>query len=220
MHIRKSAGFPVLTTERLLLREPLLSDAADYFVVGSDPEVQKYNAPVMQNVAEAEALLAEVRAEYAAREGISWVVSLGEGEPALGLFGFYHWSHHHRRAEVGYALARVYWGQGIGAQAVRAMLRYGFGQMNLHRIYAGTIADNYGSVALLEKIGFVREGTKRESSLEDDGQFHDSAMYGLLRSEYNTLVAQHDIDQLDDERHEDRQRTERSENNGGDRSGT
>ena len=176
--------FPVLTTERLTLREPLLEDAADYFVVGSDPEVQKYNAPIMQKVEEAEALMAEVRDEYKKQEGISWAVTLTKSDTLLGLFSFYHWSHNHRRAEVGYALARAWWGQGIGTEAVRAMVRFGFEKMNLHRIYAGTIADNHESVAMLEKIGFIREGTKRESSWEDDGTFHDSAMYGLLRREY------------------------------------
>ena len=176
--------FPVLTTERLTLREPLLSDAADYFIVGRDYEVQKYNAPVMKKVSEAEALIKEVRTEYARREGIPWAVTFTGSDTVLGLFGFYHWSHHHRRAEVGYALARAYWGQGIGTEAVRGMIPFGFKQMNLHRIYAGTIADNHESVRMLERIGFVREGTKRESSWEDDGTFHDSAMYGLLRHDY------------------------------------
>ena len=64
------------------------------------------------------------------------------------------------------------------------MIRFGFEEMSLHRIYASTIADNHESVRMLEKIGFHREGTKRESSWEDDGTFHDSAMYGLLRREY------------------------------------
>ena len=184
VRVQKITEFPVITTKRLLLREPQISDAADYFVIGSDAEVQKYNAPVMQNVTESETLLAEVRAEYAAGEGISWVVTMGESHPVLGLFGFYHWSHYHRRAELGYALARDYWGQGFGTEAIRAMLAYGFEQMNLHRIYADTIADNTRSVAVLEKIGFVREGTSRESSWEDDGFFHDSALYGLLKREY------------------------------------
>jgi ribosomal-protein-alanine N-acetyltransferase len=175
---------PVLITERLTLREPLLSDAPDLFIVGRDYEVQKYNAPVMKTVAASEALIEEVRSEYAKRDGISWVVALTNSPRALGIFGFYHWSHHHRRAEVGYALARDHWGQGIGSEAVRAMLSFGFEQMNLHRIYASTIADNHESVHMLEKIGFVREGTKRESSWEDDGTFHDSAMYGILKSEF------------------------------------
>jgi len=63
-------------------------------------------------------------------------------------------------------------------------IRFGFEEMNLYRIYASTIADNYASVGMLEKIGFMREGTERESSWEDDGTFHDSAMYGLLRREF------------------------------------
>jgi ribosomal-protein-alanine N-acetyltransferase len=58
--------------------------------------------------------------------------------------------------------------------------------MDLHRVYAGTIADNHESVRLLERIGFTREGTRREHSWEDDGTFHDSAMYGLLRHEFIT----------------------------------
>ena len=177
--------FPVLTTERLTLREPVLADAPDYFIIGRDPEVQKYNAPIMKDVGEAEALIEEVRAEYSKQEGISWGVTLKNSDTVLGLFGFYRWSHRHRRAEVGYALARAWWGQGIGTEAVRAMVRFGFEQMNLHRIYAGTILDNYESVSLLENIGFIREGTKRESSWEDDGTFHDSAMYGLLRREFS-----------------------------------
>jgi ribosomal-protein-alanine N-acetyltransferase len=179
-----ASTFPVLTTERLTLREPLLSDAPDLFIVGRDPEVQKYNAPIMKTVAESEALIEEVRTEYAKREGISWAVILTNSDTPLGLFGFYHWSHYHRRAEVGYALARAYWGQGIGTEAVRAIVRFGFDHMNLHRVYAGTIADNHESVRMLEKIGFIREGTKRESSWEDDGTFHDSAMYGILSREY------------------------------------
>ena len=176
--------FPMLTTERLTLREPLPGDAADYFVAGSDPVVQRYNAPTMQKVEEAEALIEEVRDEYSKQEGISWMVTLNNSDTVLGLFGFYHWSHNHRRTEIGYALARAWWGQGIGTEAVQAMIRFGFEEMNLHRIYASTIADNHESVRMLEKIGFIREGTKRESPWEDDGTFHDSAMYGLLRREY------------------------------------
>ena len=56
--------------------------------------------------------------------------------------------------------------------------------MDLNRIYAGTIADNHASVRLLERLGFQREGTRRQHSWEEDGTFHDSAIYGLLRSEY------------------------------------
>jgi ribosomal-protein-alanine N-acetyltransferase len=180
------SSFPTLTTERLTLRELLLSDAPDVLVFRGDPEVQKYNDPVLHSIEEVQTLIEEIRAEYAAQKGIAWAVTLSGSDAVLGLFGFHDWDEYHRRAEIGYDLARAYWGQGIGSEAVRAIVRFGFEQMNLHRIYAGTIADNHESVRLLEKVGFQREGTRREHSWEEDGTFHDSAMYGLLRHEYAT----------------------------------
>jgi len=181
--------FPILTTERLTLRELLLSDAPDVLVFRGDFEVQKYNGSVLQNVGEVHTLIEEIHAEYAAQEGITWALTLNNGDTVLsdtvlGLFGLHNWSQYHRRAEIGYDLARAYWGQGIGSEAVRAIVRFGFERMMLNCIYAGTIADNYESVGLLEKVGFQREGTRRQYSWEEDGTFHDSAMYGLLRSEY------------------------------------
>ena len=176
--------FPTLVTERLTLRELLLSDAPDVLIFRGDPEVQKYDDPILHNVGEVQAFIEEIRAEYTAQEGLAWAVTLNNSDTVLGLFGFHHWNKYHRRAEVGYGLARVYWGQGIGSEAVRAIVRFGFEQMDLNRIYAGTIADNHESVRLLEKVGFQREGTRRKHSWEDDGTFHDSALYGLLRHEY------------------------------------
>ena len=176
--------FPELITERLVLRELRLADAADLLVFRGDWEVQKYNGPVLQTIEEAQSDIRAAHTEYNKHEGISWAVTFKGTDTVLGSFAFHHWSHHHRRTEVGYDLAHAYWGQGIASETLRTIIPFGFEQMNLHRIYAGTIADNYESVRLLEKIGFQREGTKRESSWEDDGTFHDSAMYGLLRDEY------------------------------------
>lgn len=183
------SAFPVLTTDRLTLRPLRPSDAPDVLVFRSDWEVQKYNSPVYTSVAEAEDLIERLRAEFEQQEGISWAVTLTSEDIVIGLFGFHHWSRHHRRAEIGYDLARAYWGRGIASEALRAMLPFGFRRLDLHRIYANTIADNHESVRLLERLGFQREGTRRESSWEDDGTFHDSAIYGLLRREYGAGLA-------------------------------
>ncbi len=178
--------FPTLTTERLTLRELLFSDAPDVLVFRGDPEVQKYNGPVFQDAQEVQTLIEELRTEYTAQVGINWAVTLKNSDTVLGLFSFHDWNKYHRRAEVGYDLARAYWRQGIASEAVRTMVRFGFERMNLNRIYAGTIADNHESVRLLETVGFQREGTRRKHSWEEDGTFHDSAMYGLLKRDYAT----------------------------------
>jgi ribosomal-protein-alanine N-acetyltransferase len=141
---------------------------------------------VIHTVAEAESFLKELQAEQDAHEGINWAVTLGGQDIVLGIFSLHHWDPYHRHAEAGYGLAQASWGQGIASEALRAIVQFGFEEMNLHRIYARTIADNHGSVRLLERLGFRREGTQREHSWEDDGTFHDSAIYGMLAREFRT----------------------------------
>lgn len=176
--------FPVLMTERLILRELRYSDAADVLVFRGDPIVQKYDDPIIHTEADARIFIDELHSEYENQEGISWAVTLKKQDVVIGAFGLHHWNQYHRRAEAGYGLAQSYWGQGIGSEALRAIIQFGFDQMNLNRIYARTIADNYESVKLLERLGFQHEGTQRKHSWEDDGTFHDSAIYGLLANEF------------------------------------
>lgn len=176
--------FPVLITERLTLRQPNRTDAADFLVFRGDPYVQRYNGPVITTLGEVQAQIEEALVEYNDQEGITWAVTVRDSDTAIGHFGLHRLSRYHRRAEAGYDLARAYWGHGMATEALRAILKFGFMQMNLHRIYANTIADNYESVRLLERLGFQREGTQREFSWEDDHTFHDSAIYGLLRREF------------------------------------
>lgn len=176
--------FPTLTTERLILREPQLSDAPDVLVFRSDPYVQRFNGPVYESVAEAKTSIKKALVAYKAEESIGWAVTFKNSNTVLGGFGIYSWSRNHRRAEVGYDLARAYWGQGIASEALRAVLQFCFEQMNLNHIYAGTIADNHESVRLLERAGFHRDGLRRKWSWEDDGTFHDVALYSLLQDEF------------------------------------
>ena len=176
--------FPVLETKRLKLRKPDISDAGDVLVFRGDIIVQKYDDPIIHTIQEAVTFINELLDEYRTQEGISWAVELKDRKIVIGCFGLHHWNQYHRRAEAGYGLAHAYWGQGFGSEALIAMVRYGFQTMNLNRIYARTIADNYESIRLLERNGFQREGTQRNHSWEDDGTFHDSAIYGLLVNEF------------------------------------
>jgi hypothetical protein len=76
--------FPVLTTERLILREFRRSDAADVLIFRGDPIVQKYDDPVIHTREEALTFIAELHEEYLAQKGVSWAVTLSEQDVVLG----------------------------------------------------------------------------------------------------------------------------------------
>ncbi|MGI5239227.1 GNAT family N-acetyltransferase [Dactylosporangium sp. CA-139066] len=166
-----------------MLREPTVADAADVLVFRGDPDVQRYNDDPLRTVAEAEAFVEYLVAESAADLRRHWALEL-DGT-VIGLMGLHSWHRQHRRAEVGCDMAAAHWGRGYASEAAAAILRHGFTAMRLHRVQAHTIAANTRSVRLLERLGFTREGTLREFSLETDGRYHDSVVFGLLRPEWS-----------------------------------
>lgn len=180
----ESPDFPTVTTARLILREVVAEDADDLLVFRGDPEVQKFNLMPMKDTREARGLIRTMQAWYVSRYAIQWGITLRGEDRVLGLCGLHDWNRKHRRASVGYDLARSRWGQGIATEAVRAVLRYGFEQWRLNRIEAITIADNARSIRLLERLGFQLEGVRRDYWLEADGCYYGSAVYALLRSGY------------------------------------
>lgn len=83
-----------------------------------------------------------------------------------------------RAAEIGYWLGEAFWGRGIITSAVRAMTAYGFETLGLTRIFAVPFASNSASVRVLEKCGYVREGTMRRSAVKE-GVVLDQALYAV-----------------------------------------
>jgi ribosomal-protein-alanine N-acetyltransferase len=176
--------FPVLTTERLVLRAFVPEDASDLYAFRSDVFAQKFNDPPMTDLPEAYQLIKWMNDGFAAHEMIQWAVVLRETNRVIGLFGFNSWDRGHNRAAIGYNLDREYWGQGLSKEALAAMLRFGFENMWLNRIESETVADNTESVRLLERSGFHLDGVRREFTLEEDGTYHGGAIYSILRREY------------------------------------
>lgn len=82
-------------------------------------------------------------------------------------------------AEIGYFIGEPYWGQGIASQAIKMMVKYGFGQLNIHRIEAGVFSYNIASAKALENAGFVFEGTAK-GSIFKNGSYYDELKYGIV----------------------------------------
>lgn len=91
--------------------------------------------------------------------------------------------HDQQHAELGYWLGLPYWGQGYATEAAREMLRYGFEELEIHRIYASHFKHNPASGQVLKKIGMHHEGCQREHIRKWEA-FVDSELYGILRREW------------------------------------
>jgi ribosomal-protein-alanine N-acetyltransferase len=92
-----------------------------------------------------------------------------------------------RSAEMGYWLGQEFWGKGITTAAVRAVTSYGFEALNLTRIFAVPFASSSASIRVLEKCGYVREGTMRRSAIKE-GVVMDQVLYALTDRDLSRML--------------------------------
>lgn len=107
----------------------------------------------------------------------------------IGACGFHQINWRCRRGEVGIWLgAREYWGWGYGTDAMRTLVRWGFGTLNLHRISLHVFADNLRAIRCYQKVGFIEEGRLRHHDFRN-GAYRDALVMGLLRPDWEARVA-------------------------------
>jgi ribosomal-protein-alanine N-acetyltransferase len=176
--------FPVLETERLILREITLDDAEDMFRIFADPEVIRFwGAAPMRSIEEAHGKIAGITTAFREKFGMRWAITRRDSNRLIGSCGHWRLIKQHMRSEIGYDLAPEQWGQGIMPEAVGAILRFGFERMRLHSVEAQIEPNNQGSRRVLEKLGFVQEGYFREN-FYFDGEFTDTAVFSLLKADW------------------------------------
>ena len=175
---------PRLETERLVLRALTPDDAAAIFAYASDPEVARYMVwEAHRSVGDTEAFMDLTMGRYESGDAPDWgMVYKGDGR-LVGTSGFVGWEREHDRAEVGYVLHRGYWGMGLAAEALGAMVSFGFGRMDLNRIEARCVAENTASARVMEKAGMSYEGTMRGRELLK-GEYRDMKMYAILKDDH------------------------------------
>ena len=172
--------FPILETERLVLRRVTENDVNEMFVLRSDSVIMKYiPRPLVTNLDEALEHIKNIDAKIESSEGINWAITLKGDDTLIGVIGFYRINAENYRAEVGYILHPSQSGKGLISEAVQKLVAYGFNTMNLHSIEAVIDPENVASAKVLEKNGFIREGLFRENQYFE-GRFLDSAVYSLL----------------------------------------
>jgi ribosomal-protein-alanine N-acetyltransferase len=103
----------------------------------------------------------------------------------IGTCGLFRWNRNWKSCIVGYEIAAAHQGRGYVKEALKAIITWGFREVQLNRIEAQVHPDNSASLALLEALGFLQEGRQREAGYWA-GQHHDLLQYALLNGQWRT----------------------------------
>ena len=173
-----------LTTERLILRPLSPADTEALFGIFSDPKVMRYwSTPPWVSVSRAHEMIAKDRSTMTAGEYLRLGIELQPTAEFIGTCTLFDLVAQCRRAELGYAMSSLFWGHGYMREALAAFLKFGFGELDFHRVEADVDPRNVASGRLLERLGFQKEGHLRERWIVE-GEVSDTSLYGLLRSDW------------------------------------
>jgi [ribosomal protein S5]-alanine N-acetyltransferase len=180
----RAPAIPTLRAKRVMLRPIAASDALVLFSLFSDRDVTRFwSRPPMTHLAQARKLVRDIRAGYRSGESLQFGIARCDDAALIGTCTLFHFYPACRRAEIGYALGRPHWGHGYMHEALQRLLAYGFDELDLNRVEADIDPRNEGSARTLARLGFAKEGYMRERWIVA-GAKSDSALYGLLRSEW------------------------------------
>lgn len=169
-------------TERLKVipyKEIKVEDIFDY---GSDPEVSKFIGwPLFKELCDAEKVYNNILDNI--EKGTHAYYSLYEKNENKHIGSVMIFNMANGRGEIGCVFHKDYWRKGYGNESVRWMIDYGFDELELNRLHAHVIQFNEGSLGLLEKLGFIKEGLLREHYFVENA-YYNGVCYGLLKREW------------------------------------
>ena len=175
---------PTLHTERLTLRPITTDDVGALWRMQSDAYVLRYwDEPPWTDPAQAERFLARCRSIEDSGTGARVALELTADSTFLGWCNLSNYDADFRTATMGYCLLQEAWGHGYATEAARELLRWAFDHFDLNRVQSEADTRNIASRRVLEKLGFVLEGTLRED-VTVNGVTSDSWVFGLLRREW------------------------------------
>ncbi|MBN1921243.1 MAG: GNAT family N-acetyltransferase [Anaerolineae bacterium] len=176
---------PTLNTPHLLLRKLREEDSKDYFAFASDPRVvQHLRWGPRTSLADTRAYLQDVLAGYKSGIDGPWGIELTQTHQLIGAAHLMDIHPQHWNAEIGVVLHSGYWGQGLGSEALRAVLAVGFSIVGLERIQGLVITGNSPACRMLEKCGMTHEGLLRHYAWQKE-QWCDSELYAILKAEFH-----------------------------------
>ncbi len=170
----------MIETARLILREFRESDLADIQEFACDPKAVQYLPWGPNTLEQTRQFLTNA---MQTRPEFEFAIELKREGRLIGSCRLTVKDRPNRSGDMGYVLNPRYWGHGYMPEAARGLLNFGFGKLNLHRIWATCNVLNGASSRVMEKIGMRREAHLLQDIFEK-GVWRDSYLYAILESEH------------------------------------
>lgn len=174
-----------IATEDLLLREFAAVDWPAVHAYAMDPEVVRYELWGPNDEEQSRSFVeGAIRASRESpRQTYELAVVLRETGALVGGAGIRIRDVDHREGDIGYVLRKDHWGRGLGTQVARALVRFGFERLDLHRIWATCEAENVASAKVLGRAGMRQEGRLRSNRLQR-GVWRDTLLFAILETDH------------------------------------
>ncbi len=176
---------PTIETDRLVFREFTLDDFPSCHAYAEDPVVSEFQSwgPNTEEDTRFFLKLTINQQKDIPRKTFEFALIEKATKHHIGGAGIRIQPTPNNEGAIGYSLARGSWGKGLGTEACQAIIKFGFEDLELNRIWALVVPENQASVHVLEKSGLKREGTLRQG-LKVRGQFIDCYLYATIKSDF------------------------------------
>jgi ribosomal-protein-alanine N-acetyltransferase len=174
-----------LLTNRLILREISWDDVGLIHQLHLHKEVEEYNTiGIPRHTGDTlEVLLSAIEdQQMSIRSHYGWIITTRESEEFVGEAGMHLSGDSFRSCDIYYSFLPEHWKKGYATEVVKRMIRFGFTELNLHRIQAGVSTENDRSIRVLEKSGMTREGLRRKV-LPIRGEWKDNYCYAIVEDD-------------------------------------
>ena len=177
-------GLPVLETPRLIIREIEESDVYDMFEYASLPNV----GPVAgwephKSLSYTKSIIKMFRNKYQYGQLGVFAIVLKESDKMIGTIELHTYVKNHK-AELGYTISPYFWGNGYAYEAAKAVISWGFNELELKRIECTAFVNNNQSTRVCEKLGLDFECVRKKGYMLYDGTIHDISCYAITDDEY------------------------------------
>lgn len=186
--IKKVFGnLPIIETQRLIIRTFKSTDVQDLYEYCSDEEVTRYvTFDTYTSIEDANKRIEFLIKNYhELTQPITWAIEYKQNGKVIGSIDYVKWSTKNKSGEIGYILNKKYWNKGIMTEALKAVIKFGFENMDLNRIQIRCDERNIGSYKVMEKNDLKYEGTFRQEEYIK-GEFINVKYYSILKDEYKT----------------------------------